>query len=1001
MQRNQNTCSFSLSLETTMLLLLLLLFCPSLVLSLNQEGLYLQRVKLGLDDPDGVLSSWNDRDDTPCNWTGITCDSLTRSVNSVHLSQSNLAGPFPTILCRLRNLSSLSLYNNSINSSLPVEISTCQNLQHLNLAQNLLLGPLPSTLSEIPNLRHLDLSGNSFSGDFPATFGHFRRLEELSLLENLLNGTLPSFLGNVSTLRQLNLSYNPFSPSQIPPELGNLTSLETLWLSGCNLVGQIPDSLGRLKNLRDLDLALNSLHGPIPKSITELTNVVQIELYNNSLSGEIPAGMSNLTALRRLDASMNDLDGTIPDELCGLQLDSLTLSENHFVGNIPVSVARSPYLFELKLFKNRLTGKLPSDLGRNSPLKVVDVSENLFSGEIPEHLCENGVLEQLVLIYNSFSGNIPASLSKCRSLTRVRLRNNRLSGEVPAGFWGLPQVYLLELVGNSFSGQISKTISGAANLSVLLISRNQFTGNIPDEIGLLANLVEFSGSDNQLSGPLPSTLVNLTKLGSLDLHNNNLSGELPSEMGSWNNLNELNLANNELSGKIPDQIGSLPALNYLDLSGNLFSGKIPPELENLKLNQFNLSNNRLSGDLPPLYAKQIYRDSFLGNPGLCSDMVGLCPTRSEAKNQGFAWLLRSIFILAGLVFVLGVIWFYWKFRNFKKNKRGVDKSKWILTSFHKLGFSEYEILDCLDEENVIGSGASGKVYKAVLSNGETVAVKKLWGGSMKEDGSDENGRISDDGFEAEVETLGKIRHKNIVRLWCCCSTRDCKLLVYEFMPNGSLGDLLHSSKGSCLDWPTRYKIAVDAAEGLSYLHLDCVPPIVHRDVKSNNILLDGEFGARVADFGVAKVVGPKSMSVIAGSCGYIAPEYAYTLRVNEKSDIYSFGVVILELVTGRLPIDPEFGDKDLVKWVCTTLDQKGIDHVLDPKLESCFKEEICRVLNIGLLCTSPLPINRPSMRKVVKMLQEVGADNKPKTTNNDGKLSPYYYEDTSDQGSVI
>ncbi|KAJ4977046.1 hypothetical protein NE237_002152 [Protea cynaroides] len=186
-------------------------------------------------------------------------------------------------------------------------------------------------------------------------------------------------------------------------------------------------------------------------------------------------------------------------------------------------------------------------------------------------------------------------------------------------------------------------------------------------------------------------------------------------------------------------------------------------------------------------------------------------------------------------------------------------------------------------------------------------------------------------------------------------------------------DMLHSSIGYMLVWPIRYKIAVDAAEGLSYLHHDCVPSIVHIDVKSKNILLDGEFGAWVADFGVAKVVdmvgeGQQSMSVIAGSFGYFAPEYAYTLRVNEKSDIYSFGVIILELVTGRLPVDPEFGEMDLVRWVCTTLDQRGVDHVLDTNLDSYFKEKISKVLNIGLLCTRPLPINRPSMRRVVKML---------------------------------
>ncbi|EOY28155.1 HAESA-like 1 isoform 2 [Theobroma cacao] len=983
---------------------------PPPSLSLNQEGLYLLQVKASLADPDSALSSWNSRDPTPCNWRGVSCDSATGSVTSLNLSSTNLAGPFPSLLCRLQNLTSVSLYYNNINSTIPSDISTCQNLIHLDLSQNLLTGELPHTLADLPNLKYLDLTGNNLSGDIPVSFGRFQRLEVLSLVYNLLDGTIPAFLGNISTLKMLNLSYNPFSPGRIPPELGNLTNLEILWLTECNLVGEIPDSVGRLKKLTDLDLAINHLVGKIPSSLTELTSVVQIELYNNSLTGELPRRFSNLTKLRLLDASMNELTGTIPDELTQLPLESLNLYQNNFEGALPPSIADSPALYELRIFQNRLTGELPQNLGKNSPLRWLDVSNNQFTGLIPPSLCEKGNLEEILMIYNSFSGQLPSSLAECRSLNRIRLGYNKLSGEIPAGFWGLPHVYLLELVNNSFSGQIGKSIANAANLSLLVISRNEFTGSLPEEIGSVDNLVQISAGENKFSGPLPKSIVNLDGLGILNLHGNELEGELPTGIESLKKLNELNLANNKFSGKIPDGIGSLSVLNYLDLSNNQLTGRIPLGLQNLKLNQLNLSNNLLSGELPPLFDKEMYKNSFLGNPGLCGNFSDLCAGRDGDKHKGYVWLLRSIFVLAALVFVVGVVWFYLKYRSYKK-ARAIDKSKWTLMSFHKLGFSEYEILDCLDEDNVIGRGSSGKVYKVVLSNGEAVAVKKLWGGAKKgcESVDLEKGQaqVQDDGFEAEVETLGKIRHKNIVKLWCCCTTRDCKLLVYEYMQNGSLGDLLHSSKGGLLDWPTRYKIIVDAAEGLSYLHHDCVPAIVHRDVKSNNILLDGDFGARVADFGVAKVVdaagrGAKSMSVIAGSCGYIAPaEYAYTLRVNEKSDIYSFGVVILELVTGRLPIDPEYGEKDLVKWVCTTLDQKGVDHVLDSKLDPCFKEEICKVLNIGLLCTSPLPINRPSMRRVVKMLQEAGAESHPKAAaKKDGKLTPYYYEDASDQGSV-
>ncbi|KAM0944574.1 putative protein kinase RLK-Pelle-LRR-XI-1 family [Dioscorea sansibarensis] len=995
------------------LLLLFLSHSPTPSLSLNQEGLYLLTAKSLFDDPSNSLSNWNSRDSNPCHWTGISCSPTaagTDTVTSINLSYSNLSGPFPEVLCRLDNLTLINLSYNYINSTLP-SFLPCNSLSHLDLSQNVLTGFLPSSLSSLPSLIYLDLFGNNFTGPIPSSFSLFPSLQILSLTGNLLNGTIPAFLGDISTLRQLNLSYNPFSNGPLPAEIGNLSSLEVLWLADCNLVGHIPDSLGKLSKLQNLDLSINSLTGAIPESLTRLSSVIQIELYHNSLSGVIPSGFSHISTLLRIDASMNLLEGAIPDDIFEIEnLESLHLYQNQLNGSIPATVSKSEKLVELRLFDNRLTGSLPPDFGRNSSLLYLDLSDNMLSGAIPAGICEHGTLLELLLIDNQFTGNLPEGLGKCRTLRRLRLANNQLSGPIPDGLWGLPHVSLLELVNNSFTGNISPQLSGAANLSKLLLSDNQFSGNIPSEIGMVSNLYEFSADNNRLTGPLPAALGDLTQLVRLSLSNNSLSGDLLRGIQSWTKLTELTLSGNGFTGTIPSGLGDLPVLNYLDLSGNKLTGEIPLQLQNLKLNHFNLSKNQLSGPIPPFYASEAYRDSFLGNPGLCGDLPGLCPSSQDhaSDHHGVLWLLRSIFVVAALVLIIGIAWFYLRYRNFKKAKLGMDKSKWILTSFHKLGFSEYEILDCLDEDNVIGSGASGRVYKAVLSNGEAVAVKKLWGPSNK---SAENyDKASNDAFEAEVTTLGKIRHKNIVKLWCSCTHKDCKLLVYEYMPNGSLGDLLHSSKGRLLDWPMRYKIALDAAEGLSYLHHDCVPPIVHRDVKSNNILLDEEFRARVADFGVAKPVeaigkGLKSMSVIAGSCGYIAPEYAYTLRVNEKSDIYSFGVVILELVTGKPPVDPEFGEKDLAKWVCSILDQKGLDHIIDPKLDSCFKEEICKVLNIGILCTSSLPINRPSMRRVVKMLLEVCPDyndnnNKSKKAETkDGKLPPYY-DDNSEHSSI-
>ncbi|KAG0449345.1 hypothetical protein HPP92_027385 [Vanilla planifolia] len=495
---------------------------------------------------------------------------------------------------------------------------------------------------------------------------------------------------------------------------------------------------------------------------------------------------------------MNQLSGPIPDDLFSVpSLESLHLYQNNFKGSLPPTVGKASKLSELRIFSNHLSGPLPTDLGTNSQLMFLDLSENQFTGEIPAGICKGGLLRELLLINNYFSGGLPPSLAQCRSLTRIRLANNSLNGEIPAGMWGLPHVWIMELTDNSFSGGITSDISGAANLSNLLISGNQFSGSIPAEIGSLSKLYEFSASNNRFTGQLPESLGHLPELGQLDLHNNSLSGELLTDIQSWKRLTQLNLAYNDFSGPIPLELGNLPVLNYLDLSGNILTGGISTQLQNLKLNQFNLSNNQLSGPIPSMFHNDAYKSSFLGNPGLCGDLNGLCPTVNDSGHgrNKLLLLLRVIFALAAVVFVAGIALFYWKYRNIKKEKE-LDNSKWILTSFHKLGFSEYEILDSLDEDNLIGSGASGTVYKVVLSSGESVAVKRLLRTRASKIDDDKQEELAYDAFESEVATLGKIRHKNIVKLWCCCSHRDCKLLVYEYMSNGSLGDLLHGSKAS-------------------------------------------------------------------------------------------------------------------------------------------------------------------------------------------------------------
>lgn len=949
------------------------------VISFNGDSQILTRVKDSqLNDPNGELHDWviSSPDQSPCNWTGITCDTRNQTVVSIDLSGLGISGGFPFGFCRIRTLRALSLAGNFLNGSLSSQVlSPCSRLVEVNLSDNLFIGELPDFSFE--NLEVLQLSNNNFTGDIPLSFGRIKSLKVLSLGGNLLNGKIPPFLGNLTELTHLELGYNPFEASPLPNEIGNLSKLEVLWLTNSRLVGEIPVSIGNLVSLKNLDLSCNFLSGKIPESLSMLKNLEQIELYQNQLSGELPESLGNLKALLRFDVSQNSLTGKLPEKIAALPLESLNLNDNYFTGEIPEVLASNQYLVQLKLFNNSFTGRLPPNLGKFSPLEDFDVSTNNMTGELPPFLCYKKKLQRIVIFKNRFSGKIPESYGECETLNYVRMRDNALSGNVPEKFWGLPLFQFLELQNNHFEGSISPSISAYQQLTGLWISGNNFSGKIPVEICRLENVTRINLSQNRFSGELPFCITGL-KLQKLELQDNELTGKMPSSVSSWTELTELNLARNRFTGEIPAALGSLPALTYLDLSGNLLSGKIPVDLTKLRLNQFNLSDNKLNGIVPSGFNHEFFISGLLGNPELCSPNLQPLPPCPRTKPATF--YIVAILAICFLLLVGSVIWFVRTRSKFGSKTRRPYK----VTTFQRIGFSEEELFPFLRDENIIGTGGSGRVYKVKLKTGQTVAVKSLWGVKPQ----------TDTVFKSETETLGRIRHGNIVKLLMCCSGEEFRILVYEYMENGSLGEVLHEDKWAGLvDWPKRFTIAIGAAQGLAYLHHDCQPAIVHRDVKSNNILLDEELRPRVADFGLAKTLqmeagdGEGAMSRIAGTHGYIAPEYAYTLKVTEKSDVYSFGVVLLELITGKRPNDSSFGEnKDIVKWVTevalSSSSDGGIDsggnccrnlaQIVDPRMNPSASElkEMEKVFNVALKCTSAFPINRPSMRKVVELLKD-------------------------------
>ncbi|KAL6994669.1 putative leucine-rich repeat receptor-like protein kinase imk3 [Sarracenia purpurea var. burkii] len=684
------------------------------------------------------------------------------------------------------------------------------------------------------------------------------------------------------------------------------------------------------------------------------------------------------------------LGGRISDKIGQLQaLRRVSLHDNVLVGAIPNSLGFLPHLRGVYLFNNRLSGSIPPSIGFCPLLQTLDLSNNQLNGTIPPGLANSTRLFRLNLSINEISGSIPLSLTKSPSLTFLALQYNNLSGSVPDSWGG----------GND---------NGVYQLQILTLDHNNLSGKIPTSLSKLGSLEMLSLSHNQIGGSIPNELGSLKSLQTLDLSDNTIRGGFPA-IDKLQNLSVLNLKNNQLNGHIPAAVGNMSTITQLDLSENNFTGEIPPSIVNLLpiLIHFNVSYNNLSGPVSSLLSKRFNSSSFVGNSKLCgynSSIPCLPPppppppspqmlpphSLKGLKNSHRKLSTKDIILIATgslLVFLLllccVLLCLLMRKRATTKSNNGnkaaprpevpefgaeVDsggEAGGKLVHFEGPFLFAADDLLCATAE-IMGKSTYGTIYKATLEDGNQVAVKRLREKVAK--GQKE--------FEAEVDVLGKIRHENILALRAYyLGPKGEKLLVFDYMPNGSLASFFHArGPESTVSWPTRMNIAMGITRGLCHLHTK--ENIIHGNLTSTNVQLDEQTNPKIADVGLSRLMtSAANANVIAtaGTLGYRAPELSKLKNASSKTDIYSLGVIILELLTGKSPSESNEG-VDLTQWVASVVKEEWTHEVFDVELlrdASSSSDELLNTLKLALHCVDPSPAARPEAQQVLEQLEEI------------------------------
>ncbi|KAI3805280.1 hypothetical protein L1987_27511 [Smallanthus sonchifolius] len=840
------------------------------------------------------------------------------------------------------------------------------------------------------------------------------RVTEINLVNMQLRGNLPDDIGQFTELQILDLSNNIGLTGSLNSQIGNLRKLTNLYLVGCGFTGPIPGTIGYLENLIFLSLNLNGFTGPIPASIGNLTNLEWLDLNGNNLTGSIPVsnettpGLDMLTKAQHFHLGDNQLSGDIPPTLfnSNMTLIHLLLENNKLTGTIPSTLVLVTSLKVVRLDRNSLRGHVPSNINNLINLQNMFMYNNQLSGPIP-NLTGMSVLNYIDLSNNAFDQSevIPPWFSTLQALRTIKMHKTKLGGQLPAALFRIPQLQIVNLSNNRIIDPLNISSNPSTQLQLVDLGNNQIgdfnqRSEYSTSIGLIlagnpickeSGVTEtFCSSTTKSSTPY-STPRNKCVTASCDsglVLSPNCQCARPYTgsfffkapfFSSLENLTIYSSLHDSLmeffqNAGLPVSSVSLtnPTRNvddYLQIKLEVFPcGE--PIFNRTEILRLELAFTK-SSFKPP---EEFYIYYFI------PETYNFFPsTKHKSLNTG---IIVGLAVVCCVLVVLLVLAGMYSFCRKEAAERAPEQSQpfalWDPTSgsgdvpqlkgARSFTFEELQkYTNSFSEINNIGKGGYGMVYKGCLPNGQLIAIKRAQRGSAQ-------GGLE---FKTEIELLSRVHHKNVVGLIGFCFDQGEQMLVYEYIVNGTLKDSLSGRSGIRLDWMRRIKIALGTARGLQYLHDHADPPIIHRDVKTNNILLDERLVAKVADFGLSKPLSYTDMTPVTtqvkGTMGYVDPEYYMTQQLTEKSDTYSFGVVMLEIITARNPIEK---DRYIVRVVKEVMDKNkelyDLHEVLDPAIGlSSHLKGLERFVDLALSCVEELGNQRPTMSEVVKELESI------------------------------